>query len=338
MSSYISPSKAIRWEDSQMRLLNQYPAKNVKLSRFNSAVLSIYRKQSYGKWCIQNRVALTSDFICTKACSISGHEKSSGRPSQKQRCSACKGFSSPSNEPPVLEGSSMDEIYDALVQHIFPAAAVSNSKEKYIIGLAGPPGAGKSTVANEVVCRLNALWHQKTQGMDNQIEPANVAVTVPMDGFHLYRSQLDMMEDPKEAYARRGAPWTFDPARLLSRLTALRRQGSVYMPSFDHGVGDPVEDDIFVSPLHKIVLLEGNYLLLEEGPWRELPALFDERWFLDVNIDVAMRRVEKRHISTGKSPGYAKWRVDYNDRKNAELIAQTRKNADLVIFSIESST
>lgn len=337
MSYSILPSNAIRWEDSQMRFLNQYPAKNMKLCRIDSAVLSIYPEQSHSKWCIQNRAALTSVFICTKSCSRSAHENSSARPTQKQRHSACKGFSSPSNEPSILEGSSMDEIYDALAQQIFPAATVSKPNAKYIIGLAGPPGAGKSTIANEVVHRLNALWRQRTYRMDDQIVPADVAVAVPMDGFHLYRSQLDMMEDPKEAHARRGAPWTFDPARLLSSLTEMRREGSVYMPSFDHGVGDPVEDNIFVSPLHKIVLLEGNYLLLEEGFWREVASLFDERWFLDVDIDVAMRRVEKRHIFTGKSPEYAKWRVEYNDRKNAELIAQTRKNADLVICSVETS-
>eukprot|EP01018_Ginkgo_biloba_P003823 Gb_31224 [translate_table: standard] len=65
---------------------------------------------------------------------------------------------------------------------------------RYIVGLAGPPGSGKSTLANEVVHRLNVLWHQRDSGINHQIEPADIAVVVPMDGFHLYRSQLDMME------------------------------------------------------------------------------------------------------------------------------------------------
>jgi pantothenate kinase len=116
-----------------------------------------------------------------------------------------------------------------------------------LVGLAGPPGAGKSTVANEVVRRVNKLWPQKAASFDAEVNPPDVAIVLPMDGFHLYRSQLDAMEDPKEAHARRGAPWTFDPALLLNCLKKLKNEGSVYVPSFDHGVGDPVEDDIFVS-------------------------------------------------------------------------------------------
>ncbi|XP_010508387.2 PREDICTED: putative uridine kinase C227.14 [Camelina sativa] len=119
-----------------------------------------------------------------------------------------------------------------------------------------------------------------------------------MDGFHLYRSQLDAMEDPKEAHARRGAPWTFDPALLLNCLKKLRNEGSVYVPSFDHGVGDPVEDDIFVSLQHKVVIVEGNYILLEEGSWKDISDMFDDKWFIDVNLDTAMQRVENRHVST----------------------------------------
>lgn len=237
---------------------------------------------------------------------------------------------------PVLEAGCMDDIYDALAEHLVPTAAAASSPNfKHIVGLAGPPGAGKSTVASEVAKRVNKLWPQKACSFDSQVDPPEVAIVLPMDGFHLYRHQLDAMEDPKEAHARRGAPWTFDPNLLLQCLTTLKDQGSVYCPSFDHGVGDPVEDDIFVSLQHKIVIVEGNYLLLGDGAWKEVSSMFDEKWFVDVDIEKAMQRVLKRHISTGKAPDVAKWRIDYNDRPNAELIMKSKKDADLVIKSVD---
>ncbi|KAM7521662.1 hypothetical protein LguiA_011564 [Lonicera macranthoides] len=229
-------------------------------------------------------------------------------------------------ETPVVEAGSMDEIYDALAGHIVPTAAVAtDSNYKYLVGLAGPPGAGKSTVAYEVARRVNKLWPLKSCSFDSQVDPPGVATVLPMDGFHLYCHQLDAMQDPKEAHARRGAPWTFNPELLLTCLKNLRSQGSVYAPSFDHGVGDPVEDDIFVNLQHKVVIVEGNYLLLEEGYWKEISSIFDEKWFIDIDIDRAMQRVLKRHISTGKTPDTAKWR--------AKLINKSKKNADLVIKS-----
>ncbi|KAK6937603.1 Phosphoribulokinase/uridine kinase [Dillenia turbinata] len=240
------------------------------------------------------------------------------------------------NRTSVLYARSIDEVYDALAKRLVPtAAAASNPNLKYIIGLAGSPGAGKSTLASEVVKRVNKLWPQKTPSLDSQVKQPDVAIAIPMDGFHLYRHQLDAMDNPKEAHARRGAPWTFDPTRLLQCLQALRSQGSVYVPSFDHGIGDPVEDDIFVSLQHKVVIVEGNYLLLEEGVWKEVQAIFNEKWFIEVDIDTAMERVRKRHISTGKPPELAKWRIEYNDRPNAELVNRFKHNADLVIRSID---
>ncbi|KVI03884.1 Phosphoribulokinase/uridine kinase [Cynara cardunculus var. scolymus] len=143
---------------------------------------------------------------------------------------------------------SMDEVYDTLAERVVPTAASgTNTSMTHIVGLAGPPGAGKTTVASEIAKRVNKIWPQKSCSFDSQVEPPEIAVVLPMDGFHLYRHQLDSMEDPKEAHARRGAPWTFNPDLLLKCLKTLRNQGSVYAPSFDHGVGDPVEDDIFIK-------------------------------------------------------------------------------------------
>lgn len=187
-------------------------------------------------------------------------------------------LSSKKREIEVLEAKSMDEIYDSLAERLVPSAAVaSNPNFKYIVGVAGCPGAGKSTLASEVARRVNKLWTQRGSAMDELVDSPEVAISLPMDGFHLYRNQLDKMEDPKEAHAKRGAPWTFDPASLLKCLQKLRTEGSVSMPSFDHGVGDPVEDDIFVSLQHKVVIVEGNYVLLEGGIWKDVSSVFDEK-------------------------------------------------------------
>ncbi|EFJ35472.1 hypothetical protein SELMODRAFT_404911 [Selaginella moellendorffii] len=166
----------------------------------------------------------------------------------------------------------MHETYDLLAHRLFGASSAKPGS-KYLVGIAGPPGAGKSTLANEVSGRVNKLHQERNPGLVSEI-----AIAVPMDGFHLYKHQLDAMEDPEEAHARRGAPWTFNPSGLVDCLKALRSQQWAYFPSFDHGVGDPVEQDILVSPKHKVVLVEGNYLLLEDGEWKELKNLFDERW------------------------------------------------------------
>lgn len=247
-----------------------------------------------------------------------------------------KVLSSEEDHVQVVEGSGVDEIYDTLVKRIMPPASVSlNPNYKFFVGLAGPPGAGKSTIAHEVAKRINKLWPEKASSFDSQVQPPDVAIVIPMDGFHLYRSELDALKNPEEAHARRGAPWTFNPTRLLTCLKNLRVHGSVYAPSFDHGVGDPVEDDIFVNLQHKIIIVEGSYLLLEDGVWKEISSLFDEKWFIDIDIDKAMQRVLKRHISTGKPPDIAKQRIENNDRLNAELIMKSKKNADIIIKSVD---
>lgn len=83
------------------------------------------------------------------------------------------------------------------------------------------------------------------------------------------------------------------------------------------------------------MIVEGNYLFLEEGVWKEVCSIFDEKWFIDINLDTSMQRVIRRHIATGKKHDVAKWRVDYNDRPNAELILKSKHKADLIIKSVD---
>lgn len=117
------------------------------------------------------------------------------------------------------------------------------------------------------------------------------SAVLPMDGFHYYRKELDAMPNWQEAHAKRGSHWTFNSQRLLEVIRTIKRVGHGRAPSFDHAHGDPVEDDIIIETSHKVVLVEGNYLLLPETPWNELRDLFDSRWLLLVRV---CKRVCKR--------------------------------------------
>lgn len=151
----------------------------------------------------------------------------------------------------------MEEVYDTLAARVLSGAEAECSAPpagaRYVVGVAGSPGSGKSTLAAEVTERINS-----TAGKA-------VAVRVPMDGFHLFRWELDKMPDPAAAHARRGAPWTFDAAAYVACLRRLKAGAEEAVPSFDHGTGDPVAGDIAVLPEHRIVISEGNYLLLGAG-------------------------------------------------------------------------
>ncbi len=191
---------------------------------------------------------------------------------------------------------------------------------RLLIGLAGLPGAGKSTLAAQWTAEVNA-----------RAQPGTM-IALGMDGFHLTKARLRQMPDPEEAFARRGAPWTFDPAALTERLQRLRvaaRQESVAWPDFQHDIGDPVENALVIAPSVRLVLVEGLYLLHQEGEWADVSRSFDERWYLDTPLDVAMQRVIERHIRVWKwTSEAAVHRMETNDRPNAEIVLATRSFAD----------
>lgn len=219
----------------------------------------------------------------------------------------------------------MDETFDELADRAY--ARSTGADGQVWIAVAGAPGSGKTTLCALVAERLMA------KGVTTSV--------VPMDGFHYYRRELDMMPDPTLAHAKRGAHWTFNAERLVSTLKSIRKEGSGLVPvrpcpprniplllqysfplvlpglslcnrsvrprtlahacqltdslqwranqSFDHAHGDPIEDAISVDAATRVVLVEGNYLLLfGTPPWDQLKPLFDERWF--VSCDEAILR------------------------------------------------
>ena len=191
---------------------------------------------------------------------------------------------------------------------------------RWIVGLAGVPGSGKSTLASRLA-----------EAAESQTEPGALAI-LGMDGFHLTKAELRQFPDPKEAFARRGAPWTFDVPRLAERLHALREADAheaVPWPGFQHEAGDPVEAAFMVLPCARLILVEGLYLLHRSDGWDVVSRFFDERWFLDTPLVVAMERLSRRHMAAwGMTRAEAGLRIDSNDRLNAELVYDDRVHAD----------
>lgn len=198
---------------------------------------------------------------------------------------------------------------------------------------------GKTTLASVVANRLNKLHHEQFPGLAQNDE---VAAFIPMDGYHLSRAQLSAMPDPDTAHSRRGAAFTFDAPAFLTLVKQLRKPLSpetktLYAPSFDHAVKDPVNDDIPIHPEARILIFEGNYLSLGTGApeWKEAAELMDELWFVEVDEDVARERLVKRHVEAGiaSNEEEARKRADENDLVNGREIVEGRLKVHEVIVS-----
>lgn len=183
---------------------------------------------------------------------------------------------------------------------------------RMIVGIVGLPGAGKSTFTEALVRTIGAE-----------------AVAVPMDGFHLADIELERLG----ILDRKGAPETFDAhgyAALLARLRA-RLPHVVYAPGFERTLEQPLAGALPVGPDPRVVVTEGNYLLLDRPEWREVRSYLDEVWFVHVDPETRKHRLIDRHVRFGKSPEAAHEWVDRVDETNARLIEANREDADLLI-------
>lgn len=163
-----------------------------------------------------------------------------------------------------------------------------------------------------------------------------------MDGYHLTRTQLSALPDPDTAHARRGAAYTFDGGKYLGLVKKLREPllpetTTLYAPSFDHNIKDPVEEDIPISPQMRICIFEGNYCALSKAPWDEAAKIMDEVWFVSVDFRVAQKRLIRRHVEAGiaANEDEAAKRADENDLVNGREIVDNQVKLDEIIESKE---
>ncbi|KAE8843715.1 hypothetical protein HRS9122_04818 [Pyrenophora teres f. teres] len=233
----------------------------------------------------------------------------------------------------------MEEQVERLVKKVWDKFQHVPASQRYLIAVAGIPGSGKTTLASTLSTRLNALHTTHSSATSNS---SPLSTFLPMDGFHLTRAQLSALPDPSTAFARRGAPFTFNGPSFLSLVRSLRspilpETSTLYAPSFSHALKDPVENDIAIPPSVRIVVFEGNYCALDKAPWSEAAALMDEVWFVEVDFEVARRRLVQRHVKAGiaRDEEEAGNRADENDLVNGREIMENRVPVCEVVRSVE---
>lgn len=192
--------------------------------------------------------------------------------------------------------------------------ARASGRDRLIVAIAGAPGSGKSTLAERLREKIAASGE-------------SVAV-VPMDGFHFD----DRVLVARGLLTRKGAPETFDVAgfrHLMMRLRA--READIAIPVFDRSIEIARAGAAIVPAESRIILVEGNYLLLDETPWDSLAGAFDLTLWLDVPVDELERRLVRRWLDHGLAPDRARAKALSNDIPNARRVAAGSRKADFTL-------
>ncbi len=206
-------------------------------------------------------------------------------------------------------------IPDALDSALDAIAPLVARERRAIVGIAGPPGAGKSTLAAALAAHL-CKRHP------------DAAVAVPMDGFHLANAELRRLG----LADRKGAPETFDAAGFVHLLHRLRNADElVYAPAYSRVLHESIGGAIAVPPAVRLVIVEGNYLLLDRGPWAGVRPLLDAALYLDAPDRTRTATLLRRQRARGLDGHAARDWVYRSDEANAALVTMTRGHADVVL-------
>ncbi|XMA13118.1 hypothetical protein WAI453_005909 [Rhynchosporium graminicola] len=247
----------------------------------------------------------------------------------------------------------MEAQVDRLVEKTWTKNQTLPPNERLLIAISGIPGSGKTTLARTITDRLNIL--------SSSTSSTPIATYIPMDGFHHPLKHLNSLLDPLHALARRGAPFTFNSSAYLSIVQSLRSPPTtnpsqtsiptISAPSFSHTTKDPLPNTIPIPSTSHILIFEGNYLSLctipipssppgtEPDPnWEKAGDLMDEHWFVEVDEEVAAKRLVARHVKSGVAPTEEEaWkRVKENDLLNGrDIVRGRRKGIDEIVVSKE---
>ncbi|GIM93991.1 nucleoside/nucleotide kinase family protein [Paractinoplanes toevensis] len=191
-----------------------------------------------------------------------------------------------------------------------------------VLGIAGPPAAGKTTLAEELVA---ALAPHPPAGL----EAGRWVAHVPMDGFHLADVELERLG----LRDRKGAPDTFDALGYAALLRRLHEDEDeiIYAPGFERVIEQPIAGAIPIERTARLIVSEGNYLLVDTPRWRTVRPMLTEVWYADLDQDTRLGRLIARHLRFGKDETAATAWATGTDERNAEVIRATRERADLVI-------
>lgn len=187
------------------------------------------------------------------------------------------------------------------------------AQDRVLLGIAGPPGSGKSTFAGQLFRCFDS----------------SEAVIVPMDGFHLAQAILD----GTPLASRKGAPDTFDVGGYVALLRRLRANGEpvIYAPAYRRGLEEPIAASVTVDSSVRLVITEGNYLLSDLPVWRDVFGLLDDVWFVETPDELRVPQLIRRHIAFGMDAEAAERWANGPDAENARLVASTRHRATRII-------